>query len=425
MAVIAPLRSVGGDDRPDDKRRGCPPVSHGVVIIGGGLVAQRCCQTLRSSGFDGAIRVVAEEERPPYDRPPLSKAVLSGERDPDTLGFRDSGWYREQRVELMLGERAVALDPGIRTLTLASGPTLSYDSAVIATGSRPRVLPGTEAFANAHTLRTATDAARLRRALQRGGRLIIVGAGFIGLEVAATARRLGLEVTVLEAAPAPLLRVLGPELGGWFAELHREEGVEVLLSAHVARFGEGPGGAEWVQLTDGRRLECDALVIGIGIEPATEWLEGSGLDPAGVPVDASGRTGAPGVYAAGDAARPLSALTGAHERSEQWEAAARGGTQVARAIAGADPLPPALPSFWTDQYGLRAQLVGDARGADQVQISGDPRARDFEAQMLRDGAPVAGMAIGRPRAIPAMRARIESAMPAIERSSDAIPATSR
>ena len=195
--------------------------------------------------------------------------------------------------------------PGRRTVTLDSGATLGYDSLLIASGSRPRVLPGTEQFAGTHTLRTVEDAVRLRDALRPGAALVVVGAGFIGLEVAATARSLGLGVTVLEAAPAPLLRVLGPRLAGWFVEMHRAEGVEVLLSAHVARLGEGSDGTGWVQLTDGRRLECDALVVGIGIEPATEWLEGSGLDPGGVPTDSSGRTGAPDVYAAGDSARQL------------------------------------------------------------------------------------------------------------------------
>ena len=384
-------------------------MSGGILIAGGGLAAQRCCDRLRSSGFEGRIRMVCEEERAPYDRPPLSKAVLSGDRDPATLGFRPSNWYSDQDVELLLGERAVALDPGIKTVTLASGVTLRYDAAVVATGSRPRKLPGTEGYANTHTLRTAADAIRLHQALQPGHRLIVVGAGFIGLEVAATARRLGVEVTVLEAAPAPLLRVLGPDLAGWFVELHRAEGVDVLLSAHVARFGEGPGGIEWVQLTDGRQLECDALVIGIGIEPATEWLEGSGLDPAGVRIDMRGRTGRPDVYAAGDAARPFNPVTRNYERSEHWEAATRQAAQVARAILGLDPQPPSLPSFWTDQYGVRIQLVGDARESDELEIDGDPEARDFTALMVRDGTPVAAMAVGRPRAIPALRRQIETA----------------
>jgi 3-phenylpropionate/trans-cinnamate dioxygenase ferredoxin reductase component len=384
-------------------------VSGGVLIVGGGLAAQRCCETLRSRGFAGAIRIVGDEAGSPYDRPPLSKAVLAGERSPDELAFRPAPWYAEHDVGLLLGERAVALDAGLKTVTLESGAILDYDKAVVATGSRPRSLPGTERFANAHLLRTAEDAVRLRDALAPETRLIVVGAGFIGLEVAATARRLGAQVTVLEAAPSALGRVLMPELADWFVGLHRAEGVRVLFSAHVSRFGEARGGVEWVQLTDGSRFYCEALVLGIGIEPATEWLEGSGLETDGVRVDACGRTSAPDVFAAGDAARVFNPVSGRHERSEHWEAAARQGAQVARAIIGLDPLPPALPSFWTDQFGHRVQLVGDASDGDEVAISGDPAANEFTALVSRDGIPVAGLTVNQPRSIPGLRQQIEAA----------------
>lgn len=383
-------------------------MSDGVVIVGGGLAAQRCCEGLRSRGFEERVRIVGEEARPPYDRPPLSKGVLSGELDTDTLGFRSPDWYAANDVELLVGERAVALDPGIKTVTLDSGPTLHYDVAVVATGSRPRPLPGTEAFANTHLLRTDEDAARLHAALEPGAPLIVVGAGFIGLEVAATARRLGAEVTVLEAAPAPLTRVLVPQLSDWFVDLHRAEGVTLQTSAHVARFGEGPGGVEWVQLTDGQQFECRALVIGIGIEPATEWLEGSGLETDGVRVDPEGRTSAADVYAAGDAARVLNPVTGNHERSEHWDAASHQGAQVARTILGMDPAPPALPSFWTDQYGHRIQLVGDASDANEIEWEGDPKSREFTAVIKRDGETVAGMAVDQPRSIPRLRKLVGS-----------------
>ena len=396
-------------------------MSAGVLIAGGGLAAQRCCETLRARGYEGRIRIVGDERHRPYDRPPLSKGVLSGDTAPETIAFRPADWYADNRVELLLGDRAVALDPTIRTLTLASGEVLSYESVVVATGSRPRPLPGTEAYPNTHVLRTVDDAVRLRDALGPGVRLVIIGAGFIGLEVAATASLAGAHVTMLEAAPAPLMRVLAPSLADWFVQLHRAAGVDLLLSAHVARFGEGPGGAEWVQLTDGTQLECDAIAVGIGIVPATEWLEGSGLDPEGVRVDATGFTGIPGVFAAGDAARAPHPLTGAIERSEQWEAAARQGAQVGRAILGLDPTPPALPSFWTDQYGHRIQLVGDAREADEIVIEGDRDGADFTALVSRDGSPVAGMAVDQPRAIPAMRRLIEAAHHDSQRRHDEVP----
>jgi 3-phenylpropionate/trans-cinnamate dioxygenase ferredoxin reductase subunit len=196
--------------------------------------------------------------------------------------------------------------------------------------------------------------------------------------------------------------------------------VHVLFSAHVARFGEGPGGAEWVQLTDDSRFDCDALVLGIGIEPATEWLEGSGLETDGVRVDARGRTGAPDVYAAGDAARVFDPISGVHERSEHWDAAARQGSQVARTILGAEPLPAALPSFWTDQFGHRIQLVGNAAVGDSVELSGDTAAPEFTALVRRDGVPVAGLAVNQPRAIPALRRQIEESARVEERTDDGV-----
>ena len=396
-------------------------MNDGVIIGGGGLAAQRCCETLRTRGFEGKIRIVADEGRPPYDRPPLSKDVLAGERSPDRLAFRSDAWYADHDVDLLLGDRAVALDAGVKTVTLESGAILGYDKAVVATGSRPRRLPGTESFANTHLLRTAEDAVRLRDALRPETRLIVVGAGFIGLEVAATARRLGVHVTVLEAAPSALGRVLMPELADWFVDLHRAEGVRVLFSAHVSRFGEARGDVEWVQLTDGSRFYCEALVLGIGIEPATEWLEGSGLETDGVRVDVCGRTSAADVFAAGDAARVYNPLSGEHERSEHWEAAARQGTQVARAILGLDPLPPALPSFWTDQFGHRIQLVGDASDGDEVTIRGDTAAPEFTALVSRAGVPVAGLTVNQPRSIPALRQQIGAATAPEERTRSEIP----
>lgn len=381
----------------------------GVTIVGGGLAAQRCCETLRSRGFEGPIRIICQEPRAPYDRPPLSKEVLAGKRSSATLNFRSPEWYAERDVELLLGESALSLDVGRQMLGLASGATLHYGAALIATGSRPRNLPGVAHYANVHTLRTIADAERIRDGLCRGGPLVVIGAGFIGLEVAATARCLGLDVTVIEAAPAPLLRVIGPKLGGWFADLHRTEGVEMLLSARIARIGGKDGRADWVELEDGRRIACDVLMIGVGIEPDTKWLKGSGFAADGVRANSSGRTAAPNVFAAGDAARLLNPNTGEYERSEHWEAAAQQGAQAARAMLGLETKAPPLPSFWTDQYGIRIQTLGDARDADLIEIDGDPAERDFTALMLRDGTTVAGLIAGRPRALPELRNRIEEA----------------
>ncbi len=370
----------------------------GVVIAGGGLAAQRCGETLRSKGYEGRIRIVSDEPVAPYDRPPLSKGLLLGEAGEDELSYRDASWYPDSGIELMLGERAEALDPERRELRLASGSGLEYAQLLIATGSAPRRLPFAEGYSNVHYLRTVSDAVELRSALRPGARLVVIGAGFIGQEVAASARRIGAEVTIVEALEAPLVRILGAELGRWFAELHTEEGVEVILGAGVARF-VGDDAVREVVLADGRRIASDAVLVGIGVAPATEWLAGSGLPTDGVPVDALARTELPHVFAAGDAARPFDPTLDAHVRTEHWEAAARQGVAAARGMLGLDPLKHAHPSFWSDQYGTRIQYLGHADGADSVTIDGDPRERDFTATLRRRGHPVAVLLVGRPRAL--------------------------
>jgi 3-phenylpropionate/trans-cinnamate dioxygenase ferredoxin reductase subunit len=364
----------------------------GVVIAGGGLAAQRCCETLRRLGYEGRVRIVCGEDRLPYDRPPLSKQMLAGEHTAEALSFRDAEWYAAQDVELLLGETAVSLDAERRRLVLAGGGELPYENLLIATGSAPRRLPGLDGFSNVHELRSAADAQRLRSALEPGSRLLVVGMGFIGQEVAATARRLGVDVTALEAAPAPLSAILGDRLGCWFASMHAEEGVDVQLGTPLERF-HGNRRAEAAVLADGRRIECDTVVIGIGVAPATAWLAGSGLDAQrGVTVDEYSRTRLPGVYAAGDA-------TGA----QHWEAAVRQGTDAARAMLGLEPSPAPPPYFWSDQYGVRIQCVGHPRGADAVLVEGDQRARDFTAVFHQGRRPVAALLVGRPAQMPAMR----------------------
>ncbi|HET7122374.1 MAG TPA: FAD-dependent oxidoreductase [Solirubrobacterales bacterium] len=379
----------------------------GVVIVGGGLAAQRCAETLRRDGYEAPVRIVCGEEEAPYDRPPLSKGVLAGELEDGSTAFRPADWYAEQAIELRLGTRAEAFDPAAREVFLDSGEILRYGELLVATGGQPRRLPFLEAYENVHYLRTLADARRLRAALGKGTRLAIVGAGFIGQEVAATALALGAEVTMIEALELPLAPILGAELGGWFANLHREQGVRLLTGAML----EGAVGGDRVEalvLAGGDRVFCDAVVVGIGTVPATAWLRGSGLGEAGVEVDAAGRTAVPGVFAAGDAAVPHDPRFGGHARTEHWDAAAWQGRAVARAMLGAEPGTPPLPSFWSDQYGLRVQCIGHPHHGDEVAIEGDPAGRDFEALFLRRGVPVAGLAVGRPRAIPAFRKRIEA-----------------
>jgi NADPH-dependent 2,4-dienoyl-CoA reductase/sulfur reductase-like enzyme len=331
---------------------------------------------------------------------------LAGALEEEAIAYRPAWWYEEMRVELLLGTRADALDPRRRSVRLSSGVELPFEKLLIATGSAARSLPFLEGFANVHALRTLADARRLREDLAPGVRLVIVGAGFIGQEVAATARSLGVEVTMLEALGTPLEPILGRRLGRWFADLHSDEGVTVRTGA-MLESARGDDRVEELVLADGQTLSCDAVVVGVGTVPATAWLRGSGLDPTGVRTDTSGRSSLPGVLAAGDASAPFDPRLGVHARTEHWDSAAWQGAAAARAMLGEYPGMPPLPSFWSDQYGLRIQYVGHAHHSDAVAIDGSPAERDFEAVYTRGGTPVAGLAVGRPRAIPLLRKRIE------------------
>jgi NADPH-dependent 2,4-dienoyl-CoA reductase/sulfur reductase-like enzyme len=384
----------------------------GVLIVGGGLAAQRAAETLRRRGYEAPLRICCGEPVAPYDRPPLSKRVLAGEAAEQSVAFRPRDWYRDHEIELVLGDPAVALDPVARRVRLASGERYPYGKLLVATGGAPRRLPFLD-HGNVHALRDVADARRLRDALVPGIRLAIVGAGFIGQEVAATARGLGARVTLIEALPAPLAPLLGERLGGWFADLHREEGVVVRLGAALADVRGGKQVEELV-LADGERIECDLVLVGIGTVPATGWLAEHGF-ASGVPVDGGGRSELQDVYAAGDAALSPDPATGAHHRTEHWEAAAWQGAAVARAMLGEEPGPPPPATFWSDQFGVRVQCVGNPAGADQTHLDGDPGSRDFEVLFTRAGLPVAGLAVGRPAAIRRFRRQIEDGAAAFPR----------
>ena len=380
--------------------------NNGVLVVGGGLAGPRGAGARRRRGAAGPGRRAGAGPDPPYDRPPLSKELLAGAVEEDSVAYRPAWWYEEKQIELLLGARAETLDPETRTVRLEGGRELPYDKLLIATGSAARRLPFLEGHANVHALRTLADARSLRRELTPGARLAIVGAGFIGQEVAATARRLGVEVTMIEALAAPLEPILGSEVGGWFAELHLSEGVRVMTGA-MLEGARGNGRVEELVLHDGEQVTCDAVVVGVGTSPATGWLRGSGLDESGVRTDTSGRTPLPGVFAAGDASIPFDPRFGSHARTEHWDAAAWQGAAVAQAMLGDYPGTPPLPSFWSDQYGLRIQYVGHAHRADAVVVEGDHDERDFEAVFTRSGVPVAGLTVERPRSIPALKKRIE------------------
>jgi 3-phenylpropionate/trans-cinnamate dioxygenase ferredoxin reductase subunit len=274
-----------------------------VLIVGGGLAAQRTCETLRRLGYDGRVRVICEEPYPPYDRPPLSKTVLTGERDTEPPSLRPNGWYADNEIELLLASRAAALDPTTRLIRLEDGARLRYGTLVIATGSRPRRLEPLPLGERVRELRTIDDARALREALTSSTeRIAIVGAGLVGMEVASSAMELGVAVTMIEAAPTPLARILPPLLGDWLARLHARAGVEVLLQSTVDRIRIRAGDLD-LTLNDGRRIRADLVLVAAGTTPATAWLADSGLPSSGaIPVDTSGRTAIPGIHSAGDAA---------------------------------------------------------------------------------------------------------------------------
>ena len=378
----------------------------GVLIVGGGLASQRCAEALRGSGYEGRIRIVCGEPEAPYDRPPLSKELLAGKLDDGEVAFRSASWYEDNRVELILGRRARRLDVRARKVDLDDGSELAYDKLLIATGSVARRLPTLEGYANVHELRTLADARGLRTELQRGARLAIIGAGFIGQEVASTARKAGAEVTIVEALPAPLAGILGEDVGHWFAGLHSDEGVEMRL-ATMLEGARGNGTVEELVLSGGERLACDAVVVGVGVAPAAGWLKGSGLETEGVRVDHAGRTSLPGVFAAGDVTQGFDHRVGAHRRAEHWDVAARQGMAAGKAMLGIEPDPAPLPSFWSDQYGLRIQYVGHAELADEAHFEGDPSGRDFAVVYERAGRPVAALVVGSPRAFARLRREIE------------------
>lgn len=397
-----------------------------VLIAGGGLAAQRCCETLRRLGYDGRIVVLCEEPRAPYDRPPLSKTVLTNGREPHELALKPASWYLENDVELLLGVAAGELDIAARRIVLRerrgglrsangaghSGGALRFERLVIATGSRPRRLSGAALGEAVHELRTHADALALRTSLREvQGRLVILGAGLVGMEVASSARSLGLDVTLIEAAPTPLARALPPALGHWIARMHRQHGMDVRLATSVERVGVHRRLAT-LKLSDGSTVSADTVLVAAGTAPATEWLAASGLGPGPIHTDRGGRTRFPGIYAAGDAACFPDLYLGERTPTPHWEAAARQGAAVARAIIGLKPSEPVPSMFWSDQHGRRIQLVGHAPPQCEIEFDGDTESGEpFTAWIRRNGLPMAALLVNRPDALPRARRWIADAHP--------------
>ena len=332
-----------------------------VVVVGAGLGGLRTAEELRSLGYDGELTLVGAEPHPPYSRPPLSKEVLRGEVAPETAHLREEAALAH--IDLRRGVRAVGLDVAGRALALEDGSALAYDAAVIATGATPRALPGVDSPA-VHVLRTLDDAVALRDKLADRPRVAVIGAGFIGSEVASSARKLGCEVTVIELLPAPLVQCLGPVIAEACAALQVGAGVDLRCGVGVDSISDGK-----LQLSDGTSVAADVIVVGIGVRPELDWLQNSGLDiDNGLVCDETCQTSAPGVYAVGDVARWHNPLYGEHMRLEHWTNATEQAAAVARNIVG-EPTPFApVPYFWSDQFDAKIQVLGAARADDDVRV---------------------------------------------------------
>ncbi len=371
-----------------------------VTVVGASLAGMRAAESLRREGFDGTITVVGDETDAPYDRPPLSKQVLAGEWEPQRIALYDDEALADLRLTWRLGTRAAGFEADSRAVTLADGERLAADGVVIATGARTRTLRGSEDLAGVYTLRTLADSLAIRSEFEATpGRVVVVGAGFIGAEVAATARGRGLDVTMVEMAETPLERVLGAQLGRVCAEVHVDHGVDLRLGVGVAAIGGGHR-VEHVVLTDGTRLDADVVIVGVGVIPNTDWLEGSGLQiDNGVVCDET-CLAAPGVVAAGDVARWPNRLFGQSMRVEHWDNAIEQGMAAARRLLAGDAAEPftPVPWFWSDQYDRKIQLAGRSGPDDEVQIvTGSPAERRFAAIYGRAGRIVAVLGFNRPR----------------------------
>ncbi len=386
-------------------------VRSAVTIVGASLAGYWAAETLRRDGFEGRISLIGDEHHAPYDRPPLSKKYLAGDLDDDRLALTTAERLADLQLDLRLGCSATGLDVAGRTLEV-DGAAEPFDGLVIATGTRCRTLPGTAGLAGVHTLRTRDDAAAIRDALADGARrLMVVGAGFIGAEVASTAIGRGVEVTMVEALEAPFGLVLGEEMGAVMADVHRHHGVDLRTGVGVDEV-LGDGRVAGVRLADGATLDVDLLLVGIGVVPNTEWLEGSGLTlDNGVVCDGT-CLAAPGVVAAGDVARWPNPRYGELMRVEHWDNAVQQGVHAARRLLQSDeeatPFAP-VPWFWSDQYDRKVQLAGRPHPDDEVRVvAGSTAEHRFAAFYGRDGRFTAALGMNRPRQVMQSKGLLEA-----------------
>jgi 3-phenylpropionate/trans-cinnamate dioxygenase ferredoxin reductase subunit len=362
------------------------------LIVGASLAGAKAAETLRAEGFDERVILIGAEDERPYERPPLSKDYLRGEADRETVYVHPKDFYAEHDIDLRLGRTAVSLNAVARELALDDGERLSYDRLLLTLGAEPRRLsiPG-GGLDGVLYLRSVADSDALRARLDGGGAVVVIGAGWIGAEVAASARQRGLEVTVIDPLSVPLERVLGTEVGAIYRDIHLDHGVRMLMGTGVEAF-EGGAAVERVRTTDGRELECDFVVVGVGVQPRTGLAAQAGLAvDNGILVDEHLEAGAPGVFAAGDVANAYHPFYDERVRVEHWANALHQGPVAARAMLGEPDVYDRLPYFFSDQYDVGMEYAGYARAWDRVVFRGDPATREFIAFWLTGDRVVAGM----------------------------------
>lgn len=391
------------------------PEHKAFVIVGAGLAGAKAAETLREEGFDGPLVLIGAESEHPYERPPLSKGYLLGKEERDTVYVHPPRWYAENRVDLRLGTAVTAVDPAAHEVTLADGSRIGYAKLLLTTGSSPRRLtvPGADLDGVLY-LRRLADSDRIKEAFSAASRVAVIGAGWIGLETAAAARAAGAEVTVLEAAELPLLRVLGREVSQIFAELHTDHGVDLRCGVQIAGITGAGGRADGVLLADGSRVDADVVVVGVGITPDTGLAAAAGLETDnGIRVDSRLCTSDPDIHAAGDVACAFHPLLGKHIRVEHWANALNQPQTAARAMLGQDVTYDRVPYFFTDQYDLGMEYTGyvEPGGYDQVVFRGRTEAREFIAFWLAGGRVLAGMNVNVWDVTDPIRALVTSAQP--------------
>jgi 3-phenylpropionate/trans-cinnamate dioxygenase ferredoxin reductase subunit len=362
------------------------------VIVGASLAGAKAAEGLRQEGFEGRVVLIGEEPVRPYERPPLSKDYLQGKAGVEKVFVHGEDYYDAHGIELRLSTTVRALDPAARRVELASGEQLGYDAVLLATGAAPRrlTLPGAD-LDGIHYLRDLADADRLRAAIATGVRVVVIGAGWIGCEVAASARQLGAEVAVVEVAALPLERVLGSELGRFYRDVHAEHGVKLHMGVGVESL-RGGAKVEEVRLADGQVLPADVVVVGVGVTPRTELAESAGLDlDNGILTDEHLATSAPGVFAAGDVANAWHPILGRRVRLEHWSSALNQGPVAAKNMLGATTAYAKIPYFFSDQFDVGMEYSGFATEWDEVVFRGDPGGRQFIAFWIKDGRVAAGM----------------------------------